>query len=125
VTARQRSFLDLDDDPAWRRNANAAARRADTARRLPPYVDKPTGDELVDRDPLARTTRRPLTVEVGRCTAWLTGAGVVGLLNRTGSPRQWDHLRRQWMCPVDRASDVLALAEHADKRPTIVVEIDR
>lgn len=125
MTARQRSFLDLDDDPGWRRNANAAARRADAARRLPPYVDRPTGDALIDRDPLAAMTRRTLTVEVGRLTAWLTGAGVVGLLNRTGSPRQWDHLRRLWMIPVDRASDVLALAEHADKRPTIVVDVER
>lgn len=54
--SRQRSFLDMSTDPGWRGQANAAARRAEAARRLPPYVDKPSGDELVDRDPITRIT---------------------------------------------------------------------
>lgn len=84
----------------------------------------------ITADPGLRRPRHPkargtITAEVGRRTCWWTGTGIVGLLDRVGSPRQWDHLRRQWMCPVDRASDVLALAEHADGRPTIVVDVDR
>lgn len=122
---RQRSLRDLDTDPPWRRQATAARRRAAAARRLPPYLDRPSGDELVDRDPLAATTRRTLTAEIGLRTAWLVGEGIVGLTIRTGSPRQWDHNRKRWMVPVDRAADILALAEHVDNRPTIVVAVDR
>ncbi len=125
MSARQRSFVDVSTDPGWRRQANGYGRRADAARRLDPYLDRPSGDSLVDRDPLAWTTRRTVTVEVGRRTAWLLGTGVVDLLDRIGSPRQWDHLLRRWMCPIDRAGDLIALAEHADKRPTIVIEVDR
>jgi len=95
MTTRQRSLLDASADPGLRR------------RRKQP------------------THGRTLTAEIGRRTCWWTGPGIVDLLDRVGTPRQWDHLRRQWMCPVDRASDVLALAEHADHRPTIVMAVDR
>lgn len=94
---RQRCLLEVSPDRAPRQ------RRKSTA---------PKGD-------------RTVTAYIGRRTCWLTGAGVVELLDRVGSPRQWDHLRRQWMCPVDRASDVLALAEHGNRQPTVVEAVDR
>lgn len=76
----------------------------------------------------SRTARAGhLTVEVGRRTAWLSmdGMGLVDVLDYIGTPRQWDHRRRQWMVPVDRADDVLARCEHQLRMTVTVTAVDR
>ncbi len=78
----------------------------------------------------APKVRRTLRVEVGRRTCWLygdeeTGRAVRGLIERVGAPCMWDHTRRCWMVSVNRADDVIAAAEHWQRRHVDVVAVDR
>jgi hypothetical protein len=63
---------------------------------------------------------RHLLVEVGKRTVWLRdgdrGDRVFALLDAAQvERRQWDSERRCWMVSVNRADDVLAYAEYAER----------
>lgn len=68
----------------------------------------------------------PLTIEVGRRTAWLHGERVPALLRRARVTRKsWDAGRRCWAIPVDRIWDVLPVAEKVQRREVHFTEVDR
>jgi hypothetical protein len=82
------------------------------------------------RDPLEvsdcrdrRSSARTLHLEVGRRTVWLYGGQVRQLIDRAcrragTEPRtQWDHRRRVWRIPVDRADDLLSRHHRQDPAP--------
>ena len=67
-----------------------------------------------------------LRVEVGRRTAWLHGPHMVPLLNRAHiTARAWDPARRCWSVSVASADDVIAAAEHWQRRVVTVEEVTR
>ncbi len=74
------------------------------------------------RHPVRRTV---LHVEVGRRTAWLYGAHVKALINAVDAPSQWDPARRTWMVSITRADDVIAWAEHRERRVVTVKPVQR
>lgn len=68
----------------------------------------------------------PLTIEVGRRTAWLHGERVPALLRRARVTRKsWDAAHRCWTIPVDRIWDVLPIAEKVQRREVIFTEVTR
>lgn len=72
------------------------------------------------------TSTRTLHVECGRRTAWLYGGRVKQLIERAGLERSmFDHSRKVWMIPIDRADDVMVYAEHFEGRFTTVEAVDR
>lgn len=117
-TAPAAGVADVDTVPR-----QLARRRAAAARSEP----LPDGR----RDPAQRRPRdgvatRTLHVEVGaRNTAWLIGGRVQSLLRRLNVPSQWDPVKRLWAVPVNRVDDVLAYAEHAEKRFVTVEVVDQ
>ncbi len=66
-----------------------------------------------------------LHIEVGRRTAWLYGAHVKALINAVDAPSQWDPARRTWMVSITRADDVIAWAEHRERRVVTVKPVQR
>jgi hypothetical protein len=106
----------------WRRrNASRRCEAMETGRRDPLEVDR--------RD--RWTSIRTLHVECGRRTAWLYGGRAKHLIEHaaqragTPCPSMWDHRRRVWMIPIDRADDILVFAEHVEGRFTTVEAVDR
>ncbi|MGY1845531.1 hypothetical protein [Modestobacter sp. SYSU DS0875] len=72
-----------------------------------------------------RSTSRTVTVEVGKRSAWLRGAGIAPLLDEIESPRMWCPRHKCLTCPVDRVDDLLALLEHRDGRMVELTAVDR
>ena len=70
--------------------------------------------------------RRELHVELHRHTARLRGTHVRQLLDAAGvTTRMYDRERGCWARPVDRAADVLAVAEYRQRRIVTVIEAER
>lgn len=74
-----------------------------------------------------RSTARgtALRVEVGKRTCWLYGAGIKPIIMAVGAPSQWDSARRCWMVSVNRIDDVMAWAEHRERRFLTVEAVAR
>lgn len=94
-------------------------RRRAAAWRLPPLANG-----VVDPWPAApgRNRRMPVTVELGRRTAWLYGVGVYDALVTADVPRMRCARRRTWCCPIDRLDDVLAVIEGLQGRRVDLVQ---
>ena len=74
--------------------------------------------------PRPQTAGAALHVTVGRRTAWLAGPRVQRLLDDVGEHRrQFDHRRRRWAIPRVALDDILAYAEHQQRR-NITLEED-
>ncbi|GAA3172744.1 hypothetical protein GCM10010531_27840 [Blastococcus jejuensis] len=120
----QRTAEPAQDTPTQLRRRRAASRR------LEPMADGRRDPFEVDRRD-RWTSTRTLHVECGRRTAWLYGGRAKHLIEsaaqRSGAPipSMWDHLRRLWIVPIDRADDILVYAEHVEGRFTTVEAVDR
>ena len=69
---------------------------------------------------------RTLHAEVGpKRTSWLRGGQVRQLADRAGVPTMYDRGRRAWAVPTDRLDDVLAVAEHVERRRVTVEAVER
>lgn len=86
---------------------------------------------MADRDqpplPPARRPRRrraPVTVLVGRRSAWLSGAGVATVLDEVSVPHMWCPIRKQLTVPIARLDDVLAVLEWRDGRTLTLEAVD-
>jgi len=120
--------VQLTAEPAQDAPSQLRRRRAGS-RRIEPLEDGRQDPWAIDRRD-RWTSTRTLHVEVGRRTAWLYGGRAKHLIEsasqRSGAPipSMWDHLRRIWMIPIDRADDVLVY-EHVEGRFTTVEAVDR
>lgn len=72
---------------------------------------------MPDPSPRVRSRRRGVVhIDVGRRSAWLTGAGLAAVLDDLGVPHMRCPHRHQLTCPIDRLDDVIAYLEHRDGR---------
>ncbi len=119
----------VTDEPA-QDTPSQLRRRRNASRRCEPFEDGRRDPHEVDRRD-RWTSARTLHLEVGRRTAWLYGGRTKQLIEhaaqRSGTPcpSMWDHRRRVWMIPINRADDILVFAEHVEGRFTTVEVVDR
>ncbi len=108
--------LTKDISPQLQRHRTASRRCEPLEDR---YLDPLEVSDCRDRWSSARI----LHLEVGRRTAWLYGGQVRQLIDRacrragTELPTQWNHRRRVWKIPVDRADDLLSRRHRQDRVP--------
>lgn len=83
----------------------------------------PRGAVVSDYLPVPKRRRRgcassrPVTVEVGRRSAWLRGPGLVKMAEEVGSPRMWCPRKRCLTVTIDRVGDILAMLETPTASP--------